>query len=661
MLMRTKVILLLSFIFFTIAAAAQDYQMHTVLKGETIKSIARKHSVTPFDIYRLNPDAKKGITENMVLLIPAQIISVQTPPVKEKPTKVVNTIHILQESETYYSLSKKYSVSVAEIEKANPKTDKNDLQIGEEIIIPIIGSGVVAQVEKAEKVDEKKDIEAFIYHTVQAGETKYSIARNFDISLQLLEELNPEVKDILPLGYKLKLVNKKVVTNQMVVNSHVDSTYMIYVVRPKETFYNLNQKTGLTKAQIIALNPEAKDGLKEGMHLKLPKATTVKEDSIYTVRHDFIDLTATLVKDNPKKLALLLPFNISRIKSDSIRMQLVRNDRFLNLTLDFYAGALMAIDSADVMGLPLTVKIYDANESKNTSDIAKLRSKLYDVDAVIGPFFPSNAESAAALLNTIPVISPLAKDNDNTEYKNLYLSVPSSENTKQAILNYLVSQEGQKMAIIDSKKASSRKYLAQNYPSVAVIPLNTNGSIDKAMLKKWLSKNSNNFVLLETERSGLAINTIKELADMLDEYKIQLVVVENSDLFENPEIPVSKLTALKMTYPSVGNDSDTERKKNFVYNFTNKMGYAPNQYAVRGFDVTLDAILRIFQEESFAATDSIATEQIENKFMYKTIQGAHNNTGVYIMQYDEELSIKQLDFVRKQPEVTEDDLILIED
>lgn len=53
---------------FTFAVEAQI--KHNVAKGETVYQIAKKYQVTPFDIYRLNPDAKNGVQENTTLLIP---------------------------------------------------------------------------------------------------------------------------------------------------------------------------------------------------------------------------------------------------------------------------------------------------------------------------------------------------------------------------------------------------------------------------------------------------------------------------------------------------------------------------------------------------------------------------------------------------------------
>ena len=48
----------------------QNYKTHKVKQGETIESIAKQYLVTPVDIYALNPDAKKGLKPNALLIIP---------------------------------------------------------------------------------------------------------------------------------------------------------------------------------------------------------------------------------------------------------------------------------------------------------------------------------------------------------------------------------------------------------------------------------------------------------------------------------------------------------------------------------------------------------------------------------------------------------------
>jgi LysM repeat protein len=65
-----KIVFLVFALWSSFFVTAQNNEKHTVKKGETVFSIAKQYQITPFDIYRLNPDAKNGIQENTVLLLP---------------------------------------------------------------------------------------------------------------------------------------------------------------------------------------------------------------------------------------------------------------------------------------------------------------------------------------------------------------------------------------------------------------------------------------------------------------------------------------------------------------------------------------------------------------------------------------------------------------
>lgn len=617
---------------FSVAAYAQEYKKHTVAKGETITDIAKKYRITPYDIYRLNPDSKNGIKENTVLLIPGKPLPPETD--KEQPTKVANTVHEVQPKETLYSLCKKYDVTPESIRKANPGL-KDSLQVGQKLIIPAKGSGVAAQVKEVKQ--EKKSEQTYFYHTVEQGETKYGIAKKYGMSLQLLESLNPAVKDTLPLGYKLKLAKDTVIEKETAsAETTVAATeYTTYVVHPKETFYSLTRRTGLTEAQITELNPQAKGGLKEGMELRLPKSVNTEVVAAFS---GTVNLASSLNRSNPKELAILLPFNLSKLDADSTKTttQRLRTDRFLNMTLDFYAGALMAIDSARALGLPLKVKILDSKETKTTSAIAGLKPGLSGVDAVIGPFFQNNVESTAALLGTIPVISPLSKD-PGKAYANLFQSIPTTEMVKSAMLDYLKAKDANIIAVIDPKKGSSRQLIVKNLPEARILQ----GAATDASIRPLLSKDKMNYVILDSETVGLIVNTTKVLAAAQADYNIQLAALDPNPAYDNDEVPLARLTALKMMYPSVTNDDETPQGMLFSMLYRSQNGVLPTQFATRGFDVTFDTILRLFQTESFGETCMKSTEQVENKFEYTNINNGNYNTGVYIMQYGDGNIIKQ--------------------
>jgi LysM repeat protein len=643
--MKYILALVFAVLLFITPAHAQEYRKHKVEKGETVVSISKKYQITPYDIYRLNPDAKNGIQLDSVLLIPnppTKPLPAGTP-VKEEPTKVVNTIHKAEAKETLYSIAKKYSVTPDALQKANEAIFKAGLKIGDELIIPIKGSGVAAQAAVAEKQIAGGKETTYMYHTVAAGETVYSIAKTYGMTVQLVEELNPEVKDSLPLGYKLKLAKNAVIAESKVpevkpvdtgvakpVAPAVNDTYMDYTVQPKETVYSLLKRSGLTEAELLKLNPEIKEGLRDGMVIKIPK------DSGTFVPGQLASLQSSLVKTKPKKLALLLPFNTYRIESDTVRGKLLRTDKLLNLTLDFYAGALVAIDSARALGLPLDVKILDAKEtSPRSSDVATLKGELIGVNAVIGPFFQTNTESAALLMPNAAVISPLAKDTGKA-LPNLYYSIPTDDIMRKALFDYIRGKEGNVIAVIDKKKTGSREFIKTNYTAFRIVDAGSTAETIKALLVAGKT----NYVILDAESLADITGTIRTLEEAQKTYTIQLAVPDKTDRYDHDEVALDKLVKLKLLYPSITRDDNGEQHDLFAKVFREKNGYNPTAYATRGFDITFDTILRLFQEEDFKATMAAkGSEQVENKFMYLSQNGGNYNNGVYIMQFDEGLNV----------------------
>jgi len=260
------------------------------------------------------------------------------------------------------------------------------------------------------------------------------------------------------------------------------------------------------------------------MLLKVPLNTLIPQETkkIYT----------TLSKNtNPigkKKIVLLLPFNLTKIEGDTINSTSMRlkKDKFLNMTLDFYAGALIAIDSAQTLGISADVKIYDSQETKNSSNVAVIikENHLEDADAFIGPFYQSNIEKTAEIVsgNNIPVISPLSKDIGNP-YANLYQTIPTIETTKNAIFDYMTSKNGNIIAVIDKKKETSRQYIKTNHKEVLFANLLENGSLATESLKKLFVKDKMNYVILETANTGMIKSTMNTMLSVMALYKVQLV------------------------------------------------------------------------------------------------------------------------------------------
>lgn len=628
--MIKRVVFLFSLIFL-FGLPAQSQIKHVVAKGETVFQIAKKYEVTPFDIYRLNPDAKNGVQENTTLLIP-------------KATSGKGVIHVVGEKETLFGISKKYNISVADLEAWNKATLQNGLKKGQEIFVSKPSAADLKSFPTP-FVTKPKAVSNATTHLVEAKETKYGIATKYGLTVTELEQLNPHIVGGLNVGQTVVLkpgVQVKKTTNVTLVD---------YEVQPKETLYSLSKKFDIAQADLITLNPDLQDGLKIGMILKVPSNGTGTfvsrtKDSVLVAKNK-VNLIASVDKSKQKNLVLLLPFNINKIETDSVKTKTeqLKTNKFLNLTLDFYAGAQMAIDSAKVLGLPVNVKVYDVESTKYSSNVASIISKndFENVDAVVGPFQNSVVETTAQLLTkyNTPVISPLSKER-GLPLPNLYYTVPSEDLLRASMFDYFKSKNGNVVAIISAKKTTSKDFITANHPDVKHAAFNDKGALDVALLKTQLVKGQKNFVLMEIEKASTILNITNILKGLQKEYDIQLAVFELYDALNFEEIPMKNLTDLKLLFPSATKVAETLEEKIFEKQFKKINNIYPNAAAKKGFDVTFDAMLRICQPEGFVKSAATTkTEYIENAFDYSSNNGMITNNATYLLYYDSDLTIKQ--------------------
>ena len=242
--------------------------------------------------------------------------------------------------------------------------------------------------------------------------------------------------------------------------------------------------------------------------------------------------------------------------------------------------------------------------------------------------------------NNIPVISPLSKEIGKS-YSNLYQSMPSNEALKNAVFDYMRSKDGNIVAIIDVKKAASKQYIFENQKGVRFVGFNEKNNIIPDSLRKVFSKNKMNFVILDSQKTGMILTSTNALIALMSDFQIQLVILEPNSTLDFEEIDLTRLTKLKLLYPSTTRENESPEALLFEMAYKNKNKIFPNQYATRGFDITFDTILRLAQDKSFEETSSASsTEQIENKFDYFKTANGFVNRGVYILYYDDDLTIK---------------------
>lgn len=220
---------------------------HLILPKETLYGIAKQYGVKVADLNNLNPGLeKRGLRVGSTINVPvtnntnaADLVAESSPKkeilkVEEKPkiTELVtekkeiasvlnvdangNQVKEVLAKETLYGIAKEFSLSVSELEKANPILETQSLKIGQKLIIPVSGQVVkkeeivkepiVAVVTNTNDIKvETNDAQVEVTHEVLPKETKYGIAKQFGLTVKELETQNPKIVSKLLVGDKLTI------------------------------------------------------------------------------------------------------------------------------------------------------------------------------------------------------------------------------------------------------------------------------------------------------------------------------------------------------------------------------------------------------------------------------------------------------------------------
>ncbi|NNM23788.1 MAG: LysM peptidoglycan-binding domain-containing protein [Flavobacteriaceae bacterium] len=632
-----KHLLILASLFFIVTGfssegLAQDrYRSHQVLAGETVYSIAQKYKIPEAEIYRLNPDARKGIGLGSILIIPSEmIIQSGSEPVDFKRHKV-------RRKETLFSISQKYNITVDDIKKYNKHLYSKGLKKGEKLQIPIFPKveSTATVVTNNETNNAKAESQT---HIIQAKETKYGIARKYGITIAELEAMNPDVPANFPIGSILNVPNNSVTESATIE----ESTFDFYEVQPKEGFFRLKVKLGLTEEEIVALNPYAKDGLKAGMILKIPKESATGLD---TGRVNKINLEERINDRSRKRVAVLLPFQLRKMDRDSLELNedLIKDNRTLRIALDFYSGVLMAAEFAKDKGISLELNAFDTEGSSNTTAGILAGNNFESMDAVIGPLLSKNVERAAGILKSdnVPVFSPLSNRNIKLT-SNLFQTLPKDELLETSMIDYLKENAGDRSVLLisDNTKARQKAAIMAALPAAKTLSPREKGFLYVVDIEQKIDKTRENWVILESDDPVIISNVVGLLNGMPATYGIRLFTTDKNDSYDYHDISNVHLANLQFTFPSISKSYDYNEKNAFLTSYKNKFGVLPNRFAVRGFDVTYDVILRLASEGNvYDAIDSdLETEYIENKFRYqKKMFSGYSNQAFYILKYNEDL------------------------
>lgn len=646
---------------------AEDFQKfisHQVKKGETVYGIAKQYGISEKQITKLNPDAKEGIYEGLVLILPATSAVVSTP-----TQEVKFKTHKVKRRETLYSISKRYGVPQEVIKRYNKQLYSQTLRKGDKIRIPSNYDASMLVDVPTDTPDEDAATKEYQIHKVDAKETKYGIARKYGITITELEMLNPQLSDGLKVGDDVKVPKATFATSAIIDTDK----YAFYEVEKGNTVYSLLKLFNMEADALAKLNPVLDEGLKEGMILKVPKGSPgtfnptstaggVPLDSNVSISEGLKGTLLDSLSDfSEKRVAIMLPFGVNRANGSdtAVNEDLLKKDRILRLSLDLYSGMLMATEDAKKLGISVVIDTYDTDYVNSKNEAATNARKVEDiirgnnfsnVDAVIGPLLGSNLNRASSVLRpmNVPVISPLSSNVNGGS--NVFISKPS-DNAQQLLMLEYLKQHGQDKNIIilaDAKSKGIATKLKALFPSAKTVTPRTTDKgyyLNPNDIPSQLLDDKENWIILETNDVPLISNVTTNLNAQIATRKVTLFTTSKGRAYDSDEIQHTHLSNLNFHFPSVGKEYKYKSSKAFIDTYESMYGVSPSEEAIRGYDLMYDTLLRLTYAKDLysAAATGIETDYIENKFRYTNrSNGGFSNEAVYLLRYTESLELEEV-------------------
>ncbi len=614
------------------------FKRHRVKKRETLFSLTQKYAITEEQLKRYNKELyAEPLKKGMVLQIP------KYPEITEEDEKDIEyETYTVLPKETRWSIANKYGITIDSLLLLNPELPKstNYLAIGQELRLPR---------PKGDSL-EKQEVVLFESYTVPKAIGLFRISQNYGIAVDSIIKLNPEINETggLKEGMVLRLPKQK--PKSELVNTE---NYIFYQVRPKQNIFRLTQNLKISRDSLFALNPELENGLKAGMVLKLPKQKESQLDVKNALVLDKINLIDSINIENRPSVMFLLPFRLDRInfrdKEKTEGQVSTRND--IKYAMGLYTGALVAFDSIKKLGVSVDVKVFDTQLNLEALKTVLAQNPLMGIDAIVGPVNPNLlGEVAVQAANfNVPVIAPYAAQSE-LSLNNVFFSIPNDALLRNKILSHIEKiRDNENLIIIaDDAHQAAKDSILRSFPMARVAKMSEDGSLHLVDFQAMLSERQENWVFVETDKPNLVasissiLNASMGSAEGGDDVKVKMFTTNYNNAFEADAVSRPHLSNLKFMFPSSYKEVGVN---SFTKAYRKKFGHAPDRFAVRGFDITFDLLLKLAHKKNLYETSKIigSTEYNGNRFNYlNDWTSGFFNQASYLMQYDE-LRIKQID------------------
>ena len=336
----------------------QSCYKYRVKSGEGLYSVSRIFSVPVAEILRHNPGSNSGLQSGQELLIPiigatqgdlpvpAQSGDSQLHPATDQNNTFTHTV---VKGETVYSISRMYHTTVDQINRLNPGAAEG------------IAEGAILTIPQRRVLSEEKE-KNYRYHTILPKETLYSVSRTYHLKPEDVVRANPGLSaETFQIGKTIRIPFFE--SYEVVMPFEKQTTHIMHTVARGETLYSIAGKYGVTVSDIEQKNPMLSGGLKANMELIVPVQRSKVEGvnpSLEKEANNLLSQQRPSQRVDVMKVGLLLPF-LDQTSRGHLRLQ------------EYYEGFLLAVEELKNNGANLELYVFEIGKG---NDIGKLESLL---------------------------------------------------------------------------------------------------------------------------------------------------------------------------------------------------------------------------------------------------------------------------------------------
>ena len=602
----------------------KEYYYHEIQKGESIYGIARQHNWNLEELVRLNPTAASEMKKGTRLYYPTGRVTVVTDLGEDRFADQIEAEpirHKVKKGETVYGISKLYGIPLETIYALYPNS-RYGIKAGEVLEFPqndVVGSG------------------KYLYYEVKPGDTLYSLAKNYQTTVEDVLVANPGISDMnfrsgttvrIPVNSNTKHLKTELVEEERLAG--IDS----YKVKKKDTWATISKKTGVEESTLREAN-EATRELKKDEVINVPVIETVKVEK-EVIDEDPRELTTEGIQEIYDSIHQVNP-EVAQLRE--VKLALLLDEPSSKKDIDFTRGMLMALEDMKDAPYKIIFKVIDGSGSTETVTRALDNFEPHLIVCTADKAFPAfladyGDNHRIEVVNAFDVKNELYEDNAS-----MVQILPPSSYFNEQVAEKILSDYGKSELIFvgtpDSNDAIAEIIREKN-------PTGKSREVSVAGLADYNFKDTGSYLLYAYPQKREDVRHLLETVKRIkDESTADLIIVGRPSWVTLTEYFRDNFNDAEVIVPArCWFDTETDDGKQFNERYEDLFGGTPVKsfpnFAVSGFDIAnyfIEATVNNkgdFNRSAFNSANGLQTD-----FSLKRVSnwGGLVNPVVYLLRF----------------------------